>query len=69
MIIAATNDAYPSLILYGLEVVEQRQGAGKITGKVAEISVNSFDERRFVIAAIRKFVGIPCTDGREWKDL
>jgi hypothetical protein len=36
---------------------------------VRPIPVNSFSELRFVIAAVAKFVGVPSTDGGQWKDL
>jgi hypothetical protein len=31
--------------------------------------LDSFQQLQFVLSAIRKFVGEPDTDGREWEDL
>ena len=70
MIIVATNNAYPApLVLYVPESAKRHQASGETKEKMIELLVNSFDELRFVIAAIHKFVGIPYTDGQEWKDL
>jgi hypothetical protein len=69
IVILAKNDAYDEpLVLYGAELVEQQRKEGKSV-KAVLFPVSSFSELQFTIAAIRKFVGIPSTDGGPWKDL
>ena len=62
-IILAANDAYDKhLVLFGAELVNSNE-------KAMVVRVSSFSELQFAIAAIRKFVGIPSTDGSPWKDM
>jgi hypothetical protein len=69
-VIVAVNDAYEQpLVLYNGELVDQLRAKGSSQVPIVPIPVASFHELQFVIAAIAKFIGRPCTDGEPWKDL
>jgi hypothetical protein len=71
MPIAARRDDRGGLLrVYSPDLAIQRQQAekGDATIQVRVLSVTSFSELQFVIAAIAKFVGTPCTDGTPWED-
>jgi hypothetical protein len=70
IVIVATNNAYDRpLVLYGAEFAAQQQKEGNSSVRAIPLPVSSFSDLQFTIAAIRKFVGIPSTDGSPWKDL
>jgi hypothetical protein len=68
--ILASNPAFEQhLILYGAETVRRRKELGQGTVSARILTISSYPELQFVIAAIQKFVGVPSTDGSAWKDL
>lgn len=70
ILIVAENGRYDTpLVLYGAELIEKAEKAGKAEMKVRAFPVESYSELQFTIAAIAKFVGVPSTDGGPWKDL
>jgi hypothetical protein len=68
-IVASRDDGEDYLVLYGADVVERQKQTGQSTVPATVFPVSSYNELRFVIAAIAKFVGVPSTDGTPWQDL
>lgn len=69
-VIVAVSDARDQpLLLYGRQAVEEARETGVEEIPAFPIPVASFEELQFVLAAIRKFVGEPETDGGPWRDL
>ena len=70
MPIVASNEAYEKMLpLYVPESLAQASETDQGTVQLLDMKVSSFTELQFVIAAIAKYVGPPCTDGHEWSDL
>jgi hypothetical protein len=68
-IVASRDNGEDYLVLYGADLVEQQKKSRRSNVQATVFPVNSYSELQFVIAAIAKFVGVPSTDGKPWKDL
>lgn len=71
VIVAVSAAGEKIVVLYGAEKVRQfvEQGQGDYTKwVVAEITVRNFEELQSAIAAVRKYIGNPDTDGSGYRD-
>ncbi len=68
-IVATGGDENVSVALYGADIVERLKKAGQDSTPAVTVTVSSYSELQFVIAAIAKFVGVPSTSAECWHHL
>lgn len=68
-VIAARSEKFDELLLLYLDDQFQARPDGKNETYAWSVPVASFRELQFLLSAIHKFLGLPITDGRLWKNL
>lgn len=69
MILALNRDIEGQMILFGLEDYRRSLKLPRKYEPAFVVEVRTYRELQFLVAAIHKFVGLPCNDGSPWKEL